>query len=105
MCGCGWRDSICVLTYNYCVDGWTGNLPLARIKENKIIIYPNPTNGIVNFSQEVNVKVYNIRGKQILNKNSISQINLSKYDNGIYNISIIFMDEIFNQIIIKQWAY
>ena len=95
-------DSICVLTYNYCVDGWTGNLPLARIKENKIIIYPNPTNGIVNFSQEVNVKVYNIRGKQILNKNSISQINLSKYDNGIYNISIIFMDEIFNQIIIKQ---
>ena len=73
-----------------------------RTKKNEILIYPNPTSGIVTFSEEVNVRVYNIRGKQILNKNSISQIDLSEYNNGIYNISVIFMDEIFNQIIIKQ---
>ena len=95
-------DTICQLTYNHCSEGWTGDFPLSRKAENEIIIYPNPTSGIVTFSEEVSVKVYNIRGKQVLNKSGISQIDLSEYNNGIYNISIIFMDEIFNQIIIKQ---
>ena len=95
-------DTICQLTYNHCYDGWTGELPPARIIKKDIIIYPNPTSGIIIFSNKVNVKVYNTQGKEIINKKGITQIDLSKYSNGIYTINVIFMNEIFNQKIIKQ---
>ena len=95
-------DSICVLTYNHCTDGWTGDLPPARTLEEEIILYPNPTTGIITFNKKINIIVYDMKGKEILNKNSINQIDLSKYDNGIYNISVIFIDRIINYRIIKQ---
>jgi len=95
-------DTICQLTYNHCEDGWVGDLPPARILEEEIIIYPNPTTGIITFNKEVNIIIYDVKGKQILNKDGISQIDLSKYDNGIYNISIIFINKIINYRIIKQ---
>jgi hypothetical protein len=31
-------DQICQLTYNYCSDGWTGELPPARITTNKKLV-------------------------------------------------------------------
>ena len=95
-------DTICQLTYDHCANGWTGELPPARTIKNDIIIYPNPTSGIIMFNNKVNVRVYNTQGKQIINKDGISQIDLSKYSNGIYNISIIFMDIKTNHRIIKQ---
>jgi hypothetical protein len=95
-------DSICQLTYNHCSDGWEGSLPPARIVNKDIKIYPNPTSGKVMFSKAVDVIVYNIYGKEIIIKNGITKIDLSKYSNGIYNINVIFMDRKTNYRIIKQ---
>ena len=95
-------DTICQLTYNHCSEGWTGYLPLSRKTENEIIIYPNPTNGLIYINKSVNIKIYNMVGNLIISDNFVSKVDLSKYSNGIYNIMIIFEDRIFNYKIIKK---
>ncbi len=57
-------------------------------------IYPNPTNGIVNISSTENLKsvqVFDILGKQILEKNIFStqtQLDLSNFISGVYLLKI-----------------
>ena len=94
-------DSICVLTYNHCNDGWSGDLPPARIFKDKISLYPNPTNNYIYINKEVELEVYNNIGVLIISKKS-DFIDLSDYSNGIYNIITIFMGEKESHRIIKQ---
>jgi len=54
------------------------------------------------FNNKIQAIVYNAQGKEIINKHGITQIDLSKYSNGIYNINVIFMDRKTNHRIIKQ---
>ena len=58
-------------------------------------IYPNPSAGIINFSEvnginDLNITIYNIHGKIIakktLNINNLEPINLSSYSDGLYLI-------------------
>lgn len=58
---------------------------------NDINIYPNPTNGIVNFklhqNKDFHLKIYNFNGKlieEMLITNEISHTNISHLHNGIY---------------------
>ncbi|MDG1477116.1 MAG: T9SS type A sorting domain-containing protein, partial [Vicingaceae bacterium] len=60
-------------------------------------IFPNPTNGIINiefenkYSKNINIQVFNIYGKVILNEKNKSQkitINLKSYTNGIYFVKL-----------------
>jgi len=94
-------DTICQLTYNHCADGWTGNLPPARFSQDKISIYPNPTNDYVYIDKEVDFEVYNSIGVLISKKRG-SFVDLSSYSTGIYNIITIFKDNKQNHKIIKQ---
>jgi hypothetical protein len=94
-------DDICQLTYNHCLDGWPEDVNL-KIRENNIVIYPNPTKGIINFSKPVDIKVYNMNGDLIISDVYKSLIDLSKYSDGLYNIILIFEDRIFDYKIIKQ---
>ena len=94
-------DDICQLTYNHCLDGWPEDVNL-KIRENNIVIYPNPTTGIINFSKPVDIKVYNVNGDLIISDVYKSLIDLSKYSDGLYNIILIFEDRIFDYKIIKQ---
>tara|TARA_R100000951_G_scaffold12825_4_gene10269 strand:- start:2359 stop:4500 length:2142 start_codon:yes stop_codon:yes gene_type:complete len=96
-------DNICELTYNHCVDGWSGNLPPARILENKIIIYPNPTKDIVNIvGKEFSIQVYNMTGKLITKKDNPTTIDLSNQASGIYTIQILKNNNIIIKKIIKN---
>ena len=94
-------DNICQLTYNHCADGWPEDVEL-KIRGHNIVVYPNPTKGIINFSQTVDIKVYNMNGELIIDDVQKSLIDLSKYSEGIYNIILIFEDRIFDYKIIKQ---
>ena len=94
-------DDICQLTYNHCLDGWPEDVNL-KIRENNIVIFPNPTKGIINFSKPVDIKVYNVNGNLIISDVYKSLIDLSKYSDGLYNIILIFEDRIFDYKIIKQ---
>ena len=63
----------------------------------EIIIYPNPTKGMVYFTTKGNVKIYNQQGK-LLQKTFGKEIDLSAYADGIYLLEI----ERTNARIIKQ---
>lgn len=59
-----------------------------------ITIYPNPTNGILNFRTDSDVQnavVYDLSGRKISEYNS-SQINISSFPKGIYLVKIQTVD-------------
>jgi len=63
--------------------------------EEKVIVYPNPTNGIVNIEsviQDYEIAVHNVLGQQVLNfeKNNYTSLDLSELQSGLY--FLIFKD-------------
>jgi alpha-tubulin suppressor-like RCC1 family protein len=63
------------------------------ITENKVTIYPNPSNGIFTIVSEEDsaVEVYDMIGKKVLSKNvsiGMSNLDLSNYANGIYLLTV-----------------
>lgn len=84
-------------------------LGIYKILENNVSVFPNPTNGIVNFRFNDNsirkITISDITGKQIIEKTEIKQneqINLSHSESGIYIISIQTDNEIYNTKIVKR---
>ena len=96
-------DTICQLTYNHCEDGWTGELPISRTLEDKIILYPNPTKDIVNIvGKDFSINVYNNLGQLLITENNPTSINLSSYSRGVYMLHIIQNNKIITKQIIKE---
>jgi hypothetical protein len=77
-------DATCDVLYTYCVDGWSGPTNIAGFERLGILPYPNPSTGVVNFKVQVNVKVYDMLGKLVL-EDETNKIELNK---GIYLIKI-----------------
>ncbi len=72
---------------------------------NSILIYPNPSNGKINFDTErkiIGVLVTDTKGVQINFNSMDNQIDLSEYADGIYHIQITTADGVYHQSIIKQ---
>ncbi len=96
-------DNICQLTYNYCNDNWTGPQPPARIIDNEIIIYPNPTKDVVNIvGEDFSIKVYNTIGKLIIDEYSPNIIDLSKESVGMYTLQILYKNKLIIKKVIKN---
>lgn len=51
------------------------------------VVYPNPTNGKVHFSEKVNLKVTNLVGQIIYNEQNSKSIDLSPQPSGLYIIT------------------
>ncbi len=60
--------------------------------------YPNPTQGVINFSGEIPgriraINIYNIKGEKVFEKaiedNRLSPIDISSYQSGLYLLSIV----------------
>lgn len=84
--GCVYRYSV---TYVY--NGPTGIAHIA--KGNSIKVYPNPTTGIIRIENifagdDVEIKVANTVGKILVKDKNVKSIDLSKYDDGIYFLTI-----------------
>lgn len=101
-CDVEW-DETCQLTYEYCGTTWTGPEPPSRIGLNEIIIYPNPTSGVVNIGGDnVDIKVYNHLGKLIIDESNATKIDLSNYANGMYHLHITKNEKTIIKKIIKN---
>ena len=84
----------CVNVYS---DGFNFSF-LTGVSENNlangIIIYPNPTNGIVTIDASIlvginyEVAIFDLVGKLVLKEKNVSSIDLSAYENGVYIIKI-----------------
>ncbi len=82
---------------------------IETLQQNGISIFPNPTNGIINFDFINNniqqIAISDITGKIIIEKNNIQKnemIDLSNFESGIYIIKIQANNEIFITKIVKE---
>ena len=75
----------------------------------EIIIYPIPVQDLLSIDSEIQIKgiqIFDVLGRKVYNeiKNTISSIDVSKFNNEIYIIKLITNN---NQIItskfVKQW--
>ncbi len=78
-----------------------------QIDDDGITIYPNPSNGsfYLNLSSETMVKIFNTQGQLILSEPrsaGASEIDLTQYPNGIYQLSLTINGKVLNKRIIKQ---
>lgn len=89
-----------------------GNEPLG-ITENsmeELILYPNPTNNLINIKTSAAISayfIYDITGKLIISKEVLEskdllQFNISNFENGIYIIKIKGDKKVFDTKVIKQ---
>jgi hypothetical protein len=74
--------------------------------KNEPVLYPNPTNGIVNIKgageQDVEVTVRNVYGETVLNVMSLPEIDLSGVPDGIYYLTVKYgKTKILNYKIVK----
>ena len=73
----------------------------------KIVLFPNPTSGIINtigLTQPANIKIYNLQGQLL---NSYYQVNnntitLSDLHSGVYIMNLMVGDEIVVKKIVKE---
>lgn len=80
-----WDAGSTVTTGNTCSTILNNN----TFNSNSLVIYPNPTNGILNLNvnETLNVEIFDLLGKSILTKkieNGLQSINISNYPSGIY---------------------
>ena len=85
-----------------------GTCPTASVDDQNqldISIYPNPTSDIVyiegNYTQ-LKVIIYNVLGKEILNKSITNSIDISHLDNGVYILQLSDGAKLTTQRIIKK---
>lgn len=68
-------------------------------------IYPNPTNGKIYFSSDLNIQkleIYNLHGNLLVELNSYEEIDLSKYSTGVYYLRIFINENIYVKKVIKN---
>lgn len=82
---------------------------ISNLSDNGILIYPNPTTGIINFDftdiEVQKISISDITGKIIMEKPIVNQqknIDLSNFPKGIYLIKLQTEKEVFTTKIIKE---
>ena len=95
-------DASCQSMYDYCQLGWPTSLN--ELNGEGIIIYPNPTKDILNIDTrlEINVKIYDIMGKLLINEENNNRIDISTVSSGIYNMIITHDKMKWSKKIIKE---
>lgn len=61
----------------------------------RLVIYPNPTKNILNIQAKEDIdkiELYDVVGKQILNKKGVNQLDISNCEKGVYILRTFFKD-------------
>ena len=101
-------DSICQETYNYCEEGWPEGMDINGMFGSRmatsIMVYPNPTKGIINIATglDITYSVYDLTGKIIVKDSKENQIDLSRAEAGVYFLQILHEGQFYNKRIIIE---
>ena len=100
-CNSEWVDG-CQTLYNYCDENTVTNVE--EFGETQITVFPNPTRDIITIASSLNINatLYNAVGQPVYQNNNVQQIDLSKYEAGIYNLILTYNDLQFTKKIVKQ---
>jgi hypothetical protein len=88
--------------YDYCTQGWP--TAVEDISVLGIVIFPNPTKNFITIETrlEIEVEVYDLMGRLLIEEKNTKRLDLSNLSNGLYNLSIIHNDKRYSKQIIKQ---
>lgn len=80
------------------------NLSVSESKENKILVFPNPTDKNLFLDSKVDkIEIYNLNGQKIVSiNNPISKIDISKLEKGNYVLKIFANNIITTEKIVKR---
>ena len=89
----------------YRVDLETQSVGTEDLDFTSVNVFPNPTTDLVNITgikhSDYTVEVFNSQGLKVLEKNSVTQIDMSQLDTGLYFISLSLLDSNIKQNITK----
>lgn len=90
------------ITLEYTISN---NLSVKSFGDYQLIIYPNPTSGIIHIEHphaaDLSVSVYNFFGQQILGNLHNTSIDISTFENGLYYLRIFDGQQLFTVKIAK----
>ena len=95
-------DTPCQDLYNYCQDGWTGPTNISMFERLGLSVFPNPTAGMVYFSEAVDIDVYDLMGKKVASSDNKKYIDMSNLKDGMYNIVVEYKELLIHKLIIKN---
>ena len=95
-------DNYCQSQYNYCDVQY--HLTLDDLRDSEVLIYPNPTTGVLNIlaKNDIKIDVTNLLGETITTIENKSRIDLSRFSNGMYILNITYNDLTIQHKVIKQ---
>jgi len=95
-------DASCQSMYDYCQQGWPTSIE--DVSSLGIVVYPNPTKNIITIETrlEVEIEVYDMMGRLLIEEKNTKRLDLSDLSNGLYNLSIIYNNKRYSKQIIKQ---
>ena len=81
-----------------------GDYDLDDLRDDEILIYPNPTTDIINITakNDIKIDVINLLGEIIITIENQDQIDLSQYSNGLYILDITYNNIKIQHKIIKK---
>ena len=65
-------------------------------------VFPNPTAGMVYFSEAVDIEVYDLMGKKVASSDNKKYIDMSNLEDGMYNIIVEYKELLIHKLIIKN---
>ncbi len=100
-CNNEWADG-CQELYNYCDNNTVTNV--TEFGETQIVVFPNPTRDRINIASNlrINAVLYNSIGQPILQETNVNQLDLSRFEAGIYNLILTYNNLQFTKKIVKQ---
>ena len=96
-------DVNCQSMYDYCQSGWPVGIEEAG--SGTIIVYPNPTENVLNIQTrlDVDVEVYSMTGKLVLSETKTNVVDFRGLTPGIYNMVLIHNDKLrITKRVVKQ---
>ena len=100
-------DPVCQEMYNYCENGWPEGFDINGMFSrsfSSIVVYPNPTTNILNIGTNLDIthSLRDLQGRTIINNSPKKSIDMSKFESGVYFLSINHEGKVFNKKIIKE---
>jgi len=74
-----------------CQNSDTLNVDLPEPSNSDIMVFPNPTDGIINLSKDIvitDIEVLNLKGQIIIKSEQNNRVNLNNLPNGLYLVKI-----------------
>ncbi len=93
------------LAYTWLIDTYVGNgAGIARISNDKVALYPNPTSSKVSIRAEgvKKVEVLDVNGRVVLSQNNGETVDMSNLSNGVYMFRVLTNEGLSMQKVVKK---